>query len=444
MRAIFPGWSGGFRKTRKYADYGVVRSVPPSETIRRAQPLMATVGVTRVADITGLDSVGIPNFTAVRPRERGEGISYYNGKGVTRAAAKAGAMMEAIERYSGEFCDLSVYYCTRDEMGRRGLTVDPAELLMPTVEAYLPSTLVEWVEGIDLISGAATFVPLNAVICPYEPPQGRSRIFYESTNGLASGNTWEEALCHALCEVIERDAIAVAAASRDLGPAVARVLAQIGASPPRSESTAPPLSQPLIDLETLPPRSLALARKLHRAGLRIYLREITSTAGIPAINCSIVESRWAGHHIAHGGSGCHPDARVAVARALTEAAQSRVAHIQGGREDLPVITATPARFDPDEVFGGGELAPFSSIVSYEHECVDDDIRFILTRMSADGFSQVAAIDMTRPEVGIPVAKIVIPSAEAWSVYYTHIRRARFGARVAFALTGTIHRELNHV
>jgi len=431
------GWSDGFGRTRKYASYGVVRAIPPSQTIRQVLPLMETVGVTRIADITGLDSTGIPNFTTVRPRERGEGISYYNGKGITRAAAKAGALMEAIERYSGESCDLPVYYCTRSEMGRRGPTVEPAELLVPALVSYRPDNALEWVEGFDLISDTATFVPLNVVICPYEPPPGRPRIFYESTNGLASGNTREEALCHALCEVIERDAIAVAAASRDLGPAVARVLAQIGVSPHPADSAPPAPNHPLMDLETLPPRPLALARKLRRAGLRVYLRDVTSTASIPTMTCSIVEPHGDGQHIAHGGSGCHPDARVAVARALTEAAQSRVAHIQGGREDLPTIATAPRRFDPDHVFGGGKICPFSGITSYEHECVEDDIQFILTRLAADGFPQVVAIDLTRPELGIPVVRVVIPRAEAWSVYYTHIQRTRLGARAGQALRGTV-------
>ena len=177
--------SSGFRRARKYAGYGVVRTIPPSQTIRQVLPLMETVGVTRIADITGLDSIGIPNFTTVRPRESGEGISYYT-QGRHSRGAKAGALMEAIERYSGEFCDHRVY-CTRAEIGRSGPTVDPAEILVPTLVSYQPDQALEWVEGFDLISDTATFVPLNLVICPYSAA-GRPRIFYESTNGLASGN----------------------------------------------------------------------------------------------------------------------------------------------------------------------------------------------------------------------------------------------------------------
>ena len=67
---------------------------------------------------------------------------------------------------------------------------------------------IEWVLGFDLVGRSPTFVPLNSVICPYAPCQGAS-LFYSSSNGLASGNTLEEALCQALCEVNERDAVAI-------------------------------------------------------------------------------------------------------------------------------------------------------------------------------------------------------------------------------------------
>lgn len=434
-------WS--LQRASKYASYGVVRTIPPAETIRRVTPLMETIGVTRVAEVTGLDRVGIPNFTTVRPRERGEGISYYNGKGVTRVAAHAGALMEAVERYSGELCDLPVFSGTRGEIERLGPTVDPAQIIVPQAQAYHPELRLEWVEGFDLLSQRPTYLPLNAVVCPYEPAAGHPIVYYSSTNGLASGNTLEEALCHALCEVIERDASAVADASLDLMPAVQGVLVSMGFA---ADSRAFPTAVqrfPLIDLASLPPRALALARRLQRARLTVYLRDVTSTAGIPALDCAIVERRLDGRHLVHGGSGCHPDARVAVNRALTEAAQSRVGHIQGGREDLPRIIGTPAPFDPDQLYGQGEVRPFSSIRSYEQQEVDHDIRLMLSGLAADGFTQVIAVDMTRPEVGVPVVRVVIPGAEAWSVFYQHTRRATFGSRVGQILHSAVATSAAH-
>jgi ribosomal protein S12 methylthiotransferase accessory factor len=432
--AVAEDWQ--LRRSPKYTLGGVVRTVPPSATIERVLPLMELMGVTRIADVTGLDRVGIANFTTVRPRERGIGISYYNGKGLTRTAARAGALMEAVERYSGEFCDLPVHFATRDEMDRFGATVDPDLLYAPPLDRYEPRLRVEWVEGFDLLSKRATFVPLNAVVCPYEPPPGRPLVFFASSNGLASGNTYEEALCSALCEVIERDADAIASAVVHLAPAIARIVESTGVRLSLSADAAERF--PLVDLDTLPPRPRTLARKLRRARLAVYLRDLTSPVGVPTLGCTIVERRLSGRDVAHSGWGAHPDARVAAARALTEAAQSRLGHIQGGREDLPHIVAhaesTQSKFDPNLAFGGGRVQHFDSIASYEHERVDDDVRFMLNRLRADGFSQAVAFDMTRPEVGIPVVRLIVPGAESWGVFLTHgYPSASSGQRVSRAL-----------
>jgi YcaO-like protein with predicted kinase domain len=423
-------WS--LRPAPKYAQYGVVRTVPPAQTIRRVAPLLDMVGVTRVAEVTGLDRVGIPNFTSVRPRERGEGISYYNGKGLTRVAARAGALMEAIERYTGEICDLPVYYCSRDEMKQRGPVIDPAAIVLPPAMEFRPDIRIEWVEGYDLLAEQPTYVPLNAVVFPYEPPLGRPILYDGGTNGLASGNTLEEAVCHALCEVIERDASAIADAWIDLAPAVSRILETLGMAVSEKESGRDSRF-PLIELTSLPRRPLALVRKLHEAGLRVYLRDITSTAGIATLDCAIVESRLDGRHLVHGGTGTHPDARVAATRALTEASQSRLGHIQGGREDLVRIVRDAPSFDPDKLFGSGLMRPFSSVASFEHANVDDDIRFMLQRLKADGFRQIVVVDLTRPDVGVPVVRVVAPGMEAWSTYVTHGRRGQIGSRIATLL-----------
>ncbi|PYS39084.1 MAG: hypothetical protein DMG14_15270 [Acidobacteria bacterium] len=418
----------------KYASHGVVRTVPPVETIRRALPLMKTIGVTRIGDVTNLDRVGIPNYTTVRPAGR-DGVSYYNGKGCTRLDAKAGALMEAIERFSAEKCDLPVFYCTRDQMERTGPTIDPAEIIVPHVQKYESGMAIEWVEGFDLLTERPAYVPLNAVVCPYDPPPGRPVLNYASSNGLASGNTVEEALCHALCEVIERDADAVAHTTLKLKPAVDRILRGIGLASP--EPTVE-LSDnfPRIALETLPPRIATLVEKLSAAGLTVYGRNRTSTGGIPTVECVVVERQLNGGYLAHGGCGTHPDARVAVSRAITEAAQSRVGCIQGGREDLPEFVKPPASLDPVLIYGRGPVAPFSSIPSYIHDDIAEDIRFMLRRLRESGFTQVVAVNLTRPEVGMPVVRVIIPGAEAWTAFYMHTRRGALGRRAAELLEVT--------
>jgi ribosomal protein S12 methylthiotransferase accessory factor len=404
--------------------------VSPKETIRRVLPLCHAIGVTRVADVTGLDRIGIPNYTTVRPREAGGGLSYYNGKGITRTAAKAGALMEALERHTGELCDLPVHVGTLAEMQRRGPTLDPRTIVEPTFRRFDPEMMLEWVQGLDVLGDQPMFVPLNGVVCPYRPSGGAVQMYYGHTNGLASGNTIEEALCHAICEVVERDALAMADTVARLASAVMALYmdTKLGAELTYDPLTAAPVGG-LVALDTLPPRARALVEMMEAVDLLVYLRDVTSTIGIAAFDCVCIERRLDGRHLVHVGSGSHPDARVAVNRAITEAAQSRVAHIQGGREDLTHIAREPAPFDPETVFGGGgQVRSFDTIPSIENEHVDDDIRFMLDHLSRGGFQHVIAVDLTRPELGVPVIRVVVPQAESWSTFFNHGVRARLGAR----------------
>src|SRR5437879_8468682 len=218
-------WLGS--KELKYSSSGVERSVRPSATIRRARAVLDIIGVTKVADVTDLDRVGIPNFMTVRPHDLGPGISYYNGKGTTRAAAHAGALMEAVERHAGERYDGPVIVASHYNLRSEHACIDPLEIHVPMICRYSEHLMLEWVLGFDLMTRRPTYAPLNCVVAPYSSDSGMS-LFYTSTNGLASGNTRVDAVCHALCEVIERDETGLAMARADVQPAVEALLAEVG------------------------------------------------------------------------------------------------------------------------------------------------------------------------------------------------------------------------
>jgi ribosomal protein S12 methylthiotransferase accessory factor len=408
----------------KHSSRGVERSVRPSVTIRRARAVLDVIGVTKIADVTGLDRVGIPNFMTVRPHDRGPGISYYNGKGTTRADAYAGALMEAVERHAGERYDGPITAASHYNLRHRHACVDPLEICVPMVRNYSEDLLLEWVLGFDLVTRQSTFVPLNCVMCPYDSFSG-AHLFYSNSNGLASGNTRLEAVCHALCEVIERDAAALIMARADVRPAVAAILADIGFDGAMSPEREDP---PLIPLRGLPRPAAALVGKLQRAGLEVQLRNLTSTTGIPTIDCTITEPQAPAGMNAHGGCGTHPDARIALTRALTEAAQTRLGYIQGGREDLPDFAPAEGKPPTPTWDRWSDTISFDDIASYQHSSVNEDVEFIIERMRQSGFDQVVAVDVTRAEVGIPVVRVVAPQAEAWTFHLRHGGRTRLGHR----------------
>ena len=415
-------WLG--TRQEKYSSAGVERSVRPGATIRRASAVLDIIGVTKVADVTDLDRVGIPNFMTVRPHDLGPGISYYNGKGTTRAAAHAGALMEAVERHAGERYDGRVFATSHYNLRSEHPCVDPLEIHVPMIRKYSEHLMLEWVLGFDLMTRRPTFAPLNCVVSPYDGDSGMA-LFHTSTNGLASGNSRVDAVCHGLCEVIERDATGLAMARADVRPAVAAMLADLGFG----GMSAEPGEAPLISLRGLPRPAAALVRRLQRAGLEVELLDLTSATGIATIACTIVDRQGLPTGMnAHSGCGTHPDARIALTRALTEAAQSRLTCIQGGREDLPDFV--PARRTPpvEAKHRSRHTIGFDDIASYRHPSVNDDVEFIIERMRQSGFAQVVVVDITRKEVGIPVVRVIVPRSEAWTIYFADGGRASLGPR----------------
>jgi ribosomal protein S12 methylthiotransferase accessory factor len=292
------------------------------------------------------------------------------------------------------------------------------------MDEYSEDLLLEWVPGFDLLNRQPVLVPLNCVVAPYEPFAGTS-LFFTSTNGLASGNTRLEALCHALCEVVERDAMAVALAGSEVRPVVGAILSEMGFS----GETPAESDVPQVSLAGLPRKAAALVRKLQQAGLEVRLRNLSSSTGIPTISCTVVDPHGPPTSLnAHSGCGTHPDARIALTRALTEAAQTRVTFIQGGREDLAEIAPNRGTSTAATPGTGGRTIAFDEIDSRAHASINEDVEFMLDRLRRSGFKQVVVVDVTKAEIGIPVVRVVIPRAETWSFFFMHTGRADVGSR----------------
>jgi ribosomal protein S12 methylthiotransferase accessory factor len=285
------------------------------------------------------------------------------------------------------------------------------------------------------------FVPLNVVVCPYKPANGAARIYHSHTNGLASGNTIEEAICHAICEVVERDALSIADAIDKLALAVGQLYAGGETENPRYQQSASTRLGRRVALETIPPIAKGVVRKMEQAGLRVSLRDVSAAIGVATLECTCVEEGPDRGQVAHGGCGSHPDARVAVNRALTEAAQSRVAHIQGGREDLVEGIHEAVPFGPRDVVEQDDSYSFATIPTIENANIDDDVRYLLDRLSDAKFEHVVVVDLTQPELGVPVVRVVVPKAETWSLFFHH-GRGKLGERANRALSEAVGSRLS--
>jgi thioglycine synthase len=357
-----------------------------------------------VADITNLDRIGIPVFSSIRPMAERGAISVYNGKGATPTEAKVSAMMEGIERYSAEAGEREIKVTRYSELSLHENALDPAELILPA-EADRDAP-IPWILGRDLMSDDEIFIPANAVFHPLS--HSYNLLFRTNTNGLASGNVLEEAVFHGLSEVIERDAWSLVEASRNTGPRVTGVKDSMAAD--------------LMD-------------KFARADVEVTLKDITSDIGIPTCAAISDDLRLRDPTLLTTGMGTHTSARVALLRALTEVAQSRLTQIHGARED-----ATSADFRKQigyertkrlnkHWFEASQEREFSEMSSYESDDFLDDIKHMVEKLSSAGLDRVLIVDLTREEMGVPVVRVIVPGLEMAGVDPSRVgRRCRHAAK----------------
>ncbi|MEU3609800.1 YcaO-like family protein [Streptomyces sp. NPDC035033] len=299
---------------------GTHRVRDPHDTWRLIRPRLAEHGITRVADVTGLDTLGLPVAMAVRPLSRTLAVS--QGKGQTPLLAKLSAATEAIELRHAERVEPDPAL-TRAPATALDLPYDLMDLDHEPGTLITPRTPLHWVTGTDLITGEPVPVPLDAVRLtltagrPWQPPG-----LQPSSNGLASGNTPHEAALHALYEVIERDSLTRLDSTGHDG---------------RVDIDADSVTDPL---------NASLVRLCRTAGVHLEIALVPNPWQVPCFTAYVWSEDFP---VWSAGSGAHSTPSVALSRAITEAAQSRLTAITGTRDDLPPLyhdgprTAPPAR-----------------------------------------------------------------------------------------------------
>lgn len=382
---------------RKARFQGTQRLVSPDVTVERALRYAARMGITRVADVTGLDRIGVPVTMVTRPNARSLAVN--QGKGLTQAASRASGVMEAVETYHAEHPRLPLRLASERELRRQSPVVDCSLLPASPTSHYTPGLSLLWSPGVDLLSGEEVFVPYEMVHTHYTtavlPGSG---CFLASSNGLASGNHPLEALCHALYEVIERDAT---------------VLWELADEPYRDATR--------IDPATVTDEGCRwVLDRYAKAGVTAAVWEQTSDVGVPVYLCEIVDTVDAGVGPlpAASGMGAHHDPDIALSRALTEAAQSRLTTIAGSRDDQTREDYGAAQDAAAVAAHRAQLAdastarrPHRSGSGTASETFDDDLRDLLDRLVSAGIERVVAVDLTVPETGIDVVRVVVPGLE---------------------------------
>lgn len=435
------------RNAKKYSNNGDllssrVRSV--EDTLSLIEPLCQKIGVTRISNITNMDRLYIPNYVSILPGTE-DTIWVYGGKGPTNAHAKASALMESIERYcslsskssknlvQGSYTQLSKHY---------NKVIHPDEVVEPVKRTYHEEIIIDYLPGFDLLKREEVLVPAELVFSRYSPkPPSVNAFLYSHTNGLASGNVLEEAICHGLCEVIERDAVSMAhlCASSIPFSILERIMNTFTKVPNNKSEFNQVTGCDFIDDSSIFPdvniSQIAkefnplklLTDRFSDAGISLLVKDITQEdIGIPTFVASSIEWITDDYGYFAIGYGTHLDSRVALIRAITELSQTRAGDIQGSRDDLKKIRYR----DNDGIYKRkwqfmpatspsskkvNNTIMFSEIRSYVLDDIREEIEFILSRLKQSGLKRAIFVDLTDPNIGIPVVRVLVPGLETFEI-----------------------------
>jgi ribosomal protein S12 methylthiotransferase accessory factor len=373
------------------------RSIAVSETLRRIKPLFSRAGITRLADITGLDCLGIPVTMAIRPN--GRTLGNHAGKGTTLEAAMASAAMEALENHYADEWRPDTVRCSYAQIQEQGAV--PAWRELPLAR-YAPSPEhwpYLWAWGWDLVHQEQVALPVSMM----HMGNRHSRIldlcaFQITSNGLASGNSLIEAIHSGLLEVVERDA-STCHKVRWLHRRV------------------PP---PVLDIATVEqPTARALLDQLNAADVDTVVFDCSVDTVTPVYMVDVIDrSRQVAGTFR--GYGAHLDPEVALVRAITEAVQARTVTIAGSRDDIYrhryVHRGSDREYERVDALRSGagpQAAPLGqseSTVTVEH-----DVLLLIERLRSAGLDRVIVVQMSGADSPISVVKIVVPGLEGYQM-----------------------------
>ena len=336
------------------------------------------------------------------------------GKGRTRPQAKVGALCEAIERYSIMYHgDEPCITGSLEGLGKDGIhpnacmnfsekqyqkreehnrTCSEFYALVPVT--FYESLQMDWTPVYSLTEKRFKYLPTCYCYAQY-PAENELKLFsYPDSNGCAAGNSIEEAILQGFLELVERDSIALWWYNR--------------------------LRKPGVDLLSFnDPYFLQLIEYYKSLNRSLYVLDITADMQIPAFAAVSHRLDDNNQNIIFG-FGAHVDAGIAVERALVELNQilplvtvPESDRVQGkyrvkDKNFVDWLNKTTLENQPYLV--PLENKPAKKASGYPPLCkpnIYDSLVFCLHRAAECGL-ETLVLDMTRPDIGLNVVKVIVP------------------------------------
>jgi ribosomal protein S12 methylthiotransferase accessory factor len=261
-----------------------------------------------------------------------------------------------------------------------------------------PGRPYAWTRMWNLLDDREYLVPRELVIMPTGDFSVRSAApWAASSNGLASGNYLPEAICAALYEVIERDAVTCWQVANRKG-------------------------EPFlwIDQATIEgPTIVDVLETLGRAGAEAQIAWCPTDVGVPTCFAYVFSKPGAG---IYKGYGCHLDPEIAMVRAVTEAVQARTIFVAGARDDLlrPMYEAMKRA---DVVWSADlrrprRLVSLSDIPNRSTSSFHGDVAVMLDLLQRAGLAHVLVRELDASEFECSVVRVVVPGLETYQFPWT--------------------------
>lgn len=366
--------------------------------LQRVLDITAGIGVSRASDVTGFDRIGIPVTNSIKPAVLGSCVQH--GKGLTTASAKISALMESLERHFALNAGINSFWSTYNEVKKQFAVISVDKMLHARSSLFHEDLPMYWTTGWDLIHHCEVAAPLAMVeLAGPKSIAGNtsSGHIQLSSNGLASGFNILEAISQALFEVFERDAL------------TCHVFASY------KEGVYFPLKR--VDLDTIPyPEINGLTEKFRAADVFPALYDCAIDTQVPTFNCYLMDELDPSFMLAHG-SGSDLDPVTAMARAMTESAQSRAVFLAGIRditfeEEFEGFTAKRSANYKKELYN--TKACNTDYSSTDPVALDDYAEIIslcLEKLQAAGLDQALVFKLTPDDYEVNVVRALVPGME---------------------------------
>lgn len=355
---------------KEFNDRAVSKTIPPFQTSKIALKKLRKISppiykehffIKRPSRIPQYRVIGTQRFMITTSR------SGANGKGHSRKQALASGLMEFIERYSCEkyflakipvlasFNELHNNLYQFEDLSSHFISPESMQLL---ADSQVKNAKIRWYSG-HTLKGEPAYLPIPLL-----------RFMVQGTNGMAAGNSLEEALLHGICEVVERHAKVLIEAKR--------------------------LKTPSIDISTIDsPAARKLICRLQSVSRKLYINNFSLAFGLPIISVirQITQDKYA------ITAGVATSRNEALVRALAENSQSE------GSEDSQ---RRPSSLK--HILSYKKIIPWDSVPDIYNKNIKIELQLIEKLLARQGM-KIFFINTTDRILRIPSVLVVISGAK---------------------------------